>query len=230
MNGFIVMNEGGVPIYSITADMHIELDTILLSGFLSAIQSFAHELDTTRDSYIREMKMQSFNLMYRSIEKQIFIGITDSKSNYKLAETVLEFLIYTFLSMYREILLTQETPDINQFNSFDDVFNSFRGLKEKQLKKSFEKSTMNSTLLQGVLNRLINYFPIKEMIKLNPTKLIIIGKTLIWVDFTISEEEEKRILDELREKTGDIYGASTFDDIVKKVTSDLENIRLFRKS
>lgn len=229
LDGFIVLNKGGVPLYSKVAGMEISVDTVLLGGFLTAIQTFAKEIDDNKDSYIRELKMHNFNLMYRQVDIGTFLGITNPKVNFKTSEMLLEYLILIFLSKFRSILIEDEIPDINQFNSFDEIFLNLRGQKEKSIKKWFEKEFTSSSLLQGILNNLINYFPINEFAKLSPEYLIILGKRLIWVKFNIPLEEEERIVHELRAKTNQIYGAGIFDSIEKNVKSDLENLRLFKQ-
>ena len=57
LNGFIVLNNGGVPLYSKFIDIDLTIDSLLLGGFFSAIQSFVKELDDTRDSFINEMQV-----------------------------------------------------------------------------------------------------------------------------------------------------------------------------
>jgi len=229
LDGFIVLTKGGIPLYSKTAEMDLTVNTVLLGGFLTAIQTFAHELDDSKDTYIRELKMQNFNLMYRQVDIGTFLGIANPNVKFKSAEMLLEYLILIFLSRFRTILIEDDTPDINQFNVFDDTFLKLRSWKEKNIKKWFEKEFTSSNLLQGILNNLINYFPINELVKLSPDNLIILGKRLIWVSFNISLEEEKRITNELEAKTSQIYGADIFTSIKKKVQSDLENIRIFGK-
>ena len=142
---------------------------------------------------------------------------------------LLEYLILIFLSKFRAILIEDEIPDINQFGSFDDLFLSLRTQKEKNIKKWFEKEFTSSSLLQGILNNLINYFPINELIHVNPEYLILLGKRLIWVKFDIPLEEEERIIQDLKSQTAKIYGTGIFESIERKVKSDLDNIRLFKK-
>lgn len=220
LNGFIVMDKGGVPIYSKVVDMDLQVDTALLSGFLTAIQCFAHEIDD-KTSYIQELKMKNFNLMYREIELGTFLGIAGMRASYKVAEAALEHLILSFLSRYRSILISEKVNELNQFMPFDEEFLKYISFKkEKDIKKYFEKNTLNSDLLQGILNKLINYFPINELIKISP-HLTIIGKKLIWVSFTISEDEKKAILEELKSKTAQIYGSGMFETLEQEVLKSI---------
>ncbi len=59
LNGFIVLNNEGLPLYSKMLGLDIKLDTKLLGMFYKAIQNFAKEIDGKEDSYIRKVAQQS---------------------------------------------------------------------------------------------------------------------------------------------------------------------------
>ncbi len=215
LNGFLVLDPSGIPIYSKTTALDLKLDTVLIGGFLSAVQSFARELSDDHDSYIKEMKVQNLSILYRQLEMATFIGITKDIADYKGAQVILEHMILAFLSKFRDILKSGDLSEISQFNSFDDVFLKFCTSKEKVLEKWVQKECEASGLLQGILNSLINYFPVKELVKLDKQNLNIIGDHLIWVKLNIDPDKEKHLIEILREKTSKIYGSKMFEKIVE---------------
>ena len=199
----------------------IKVNTILLGGLISALQSFATEFVRDDESYIKEMSMQNLNLSYRMIEDLLFIGICSNEANIKHSQLILEYLILVFLSKYRKILKYNPNPDISEFEAFDEFFLRYCKSKEKELKKWLQKEFESGNLLEGVLNQMINYFPAKELVKLNKNKLIVIGDTLIAVRFDIENHEENQIIEELKSKTTKVFGAQLFDSIVNKVKERL---------
>jgi len=217
LNGLFVLDQGGIPIYTKIIDVELKLDPLLISSFLSAIQSFAMEIENTPESYIKELSMQNFKIIFRQFELLTFIGLIDQKTNIKAAQLILEYMIWAFLSKFRYKLLDCDTSETSQFQIFDNSFLKYRGAKEKELIKWLEQNTSSTNKLQDILNRLINFFPINDLIKLNPEKLVIIGKKLIWVVFNITHEEEQQIIDKLREKTTKVYGHQLFESIINSI-------------
>ena len=217
LNGLFVWDQGGIPIYTKTIDVDLKLDPLLISSFLSAIQSFAMEIENTPESYIKELSMQNFKIIFRQFELLTFIGLIDQKTNIKAAQLILEYMIWAFLSKFRYKLLDCDTSETSQFQIFDNYFLKYRGAKEKELIKWLEQNTSSTNKLQDILNRLINFFPINDLIKLNTEKLVIIGKKLIWVVFNITQEEEQQITDKLREKTTKVYGHQLFESIINSI-------------
>jgi len=213
LNGLFVLDRSGIPIYTKILDVDLKLDPLLISSFLSAIQSFAMEFDKTPESYIKELNMQHFKIIFRQFEFLTFIGLIDQKTNLKAAHLILEYMIWAFLSKFRYKLLNFDLSEISQFQIFDNYFLKYRGAKEKELIKWLEQDTSSTSKLQLILNRLINFFPINDLVKLNPEKLVIIGKKLIWVVFNITQEEEQHVIDELRKRTTKVYGSQLFESI-----------------
>jgi len=225
INGFIVLDIGGVPIYSKIIDLDIKLNEILLGGFVSAIQTFAKEIISDVDSYIREMKLEKIVLLYRQMEIGTFIGLINQESKIKALQINLEYMILAFLLKFQDILKSKKELDLTAFEKFDKSFLKFRSAKEKELKRWIQEE-LEATYLQGLLNNLINYFPIKDLIKLNPKKLTIVGKKLIWVNFNITNEEENELIEALRSKTTKVYGEGVFNSIDKNVKEIIKNIEI----
>lgn len=223
LNGFIVLNEGGSTIYSKIVGDQFDFDPELFGPLLEAIQVFARNLDTTKNIGIEEMVILGHKLKYRHFENLNFIGIIDPKTQPKAADIVLEYMIWAFLSRFRSILEENEVIfETTHFKEFDDIFLRYRIAKEKNLKKWLENQPCSK--LQGILNKMTNFFPISELIKINHNRLKIIGKRLIWVDINIKSEEVFKIFNELETKTTSIYGPDLLKTIKQEVEENMASI------
>ena len=214
------MGESGVPLYSNIVEVDFKVDSILLGGLFTAIQNFAYEV--CQQSYINKMQMQNLFFYYRTIESLIFIGISTNDKNTENSQMILEYLILAFLSRYRTHLKGElHLIDLSIFSEYDLYFFKYRNSKEKNLKKWLKEEYISSNVLEGVLNQLINYFPINELAKLNEEKLTIIGNQLISVSLSICAEEEKEIFQKLKQKTSLIFGEALFNSIHSNVRSNV---------
>ena len=221
LNGLIVMESAaGVPLYTNLHYTKLAIDPALVAGFLSAIQSFSTQLTDDSTAGISEMTMQNIKLLYRHIEKYTFVGLIDPNDKIKDIESILENIICAFLARFHKYLCSDEMQDTNVFLSFDMFFEHWRGAREKDLARYCESSS--PTLLQGTLNKLVNFFPSTDILKINPKVLKKIGKKLIWVNTNISPEDESKIFNELKQRTETVYGPGTFENIVKDVKKNLE--------
>ena len=221
LNGFVVLNNAGISIYSKIVDVTLIKDPLLIGGFLRMMQSFSKQiLEDQYETGIKELQIQNFKIKYRQFKYLTFIGIMEQKSNTKATELILEYMIWAFLSKFRLNLQEELFVEPIGFEKFDEVFEKFRDSKEKDMKKWIENNFIST--LQGILNSLENYFPITELLKINPKIITDIGKQLIWVDLKIKPEEETKILDFLKQKTAEFYGKELFDNLFKKVQSNLQ--------
>jgi hypothetical protein len=220
LNGFIVMDAGGAPIYCNVHYTKLAVDPALITGFLSAVQTFAKQLVSDAGAGISEMTMHNMKILYRNLENYNFIGLVDPADNLKTVEPIVEHLICIFLGKYRKHLYGGQIHDQSHFSSFDLFFEKWRLAKEKDLQKVIENSS--PTILQGTLNKLVNYFPSPDLVKISPNLLKNIGKKLIWVDSRIEPGEEGRILSELKKKTEVIYGSGAFESVDRDVKKNVE--------
>jgi hypothetical protein len=220
LNGLIVMDQGGVPLYSNLHYTKLAIQPALVAGFLSAIQTFSTQLSSDSTAGISEMTMQNIKLLYRNIEKYLFVGLIDPNDKIKDIEPILENMICAFLAKYHKYLCVDQMQDSSVFSSFDLFFEKWRGAKEKDLAKWCENAS--PTLLQGTLNKLTNFFPSSDLLKINTAVLKNIGKKLIWVDTNITSEDESKIFNELKKRTESVYGPGTFENVVKDVKKNLE--------
>jgi hypothetical protein len=226
LNGFIVMDMGGCPIYCNVHYTKLAVEPALITGFLSAVQTFSKQLMSDAGNGISEMTMHNMKILYRNLENYNFIGLVDPNDNIKSVEPVMEHLICIFLAKYRKHLRAGEIHDLTAFSGFDLFFEKWRLAKEKELQKVIENSS--PSVLQGTLNKLVNFFPSPDLVKINPKILKNIGKKLIWVDSRIEPDEEGRILTELKKKTEVIYGPGTFESIEREVKKNVETDNLLR--
>nr|MDO8116137.1 hypothetical protein [Candidatus Sigynarchaeota archaeon] len=204
----------------------LAVDPALIAGFLSAVQSFAKQLVSDAGSGISEMTMQNMKILYRNIENYNFIGLVEPNDSLKSVEPIMEHLICIFLGKFRKILRGGQIQDLSHFSSFDLFFEKWRLSKEKDLQKFIENSS--PTVLQGTLNKLVNFFPSPDLVKINPAILKNIGKKLIWVDSRIDQGEEDRIMSELKKKTEIIYGPGTFESVERDVKKNVETDKLLQ--
>lgn len=206
--------------YSNIIEVDFKIDSILLGGLFTAIQNFAYEV--CQQSYINKMQMQNLFFYYRTIDSLIFIGISTNDKNTENSQMILEYLILAFLSKYRTRLKDEfHLIDLSIFTEYDTYFFQYRNGKEKNLKKWLKEEYRSSSVLEGILNHLINYFPINELAKLNEDKLTVIGNHLLSVSLSISSDEEKEIYQKLKEKTTLIFGETLFNSILSNVKSNI---------
>jgi hypothetical protein len=196
------------------------VDPALITGFLSAVQTFSKQLVSDAGAGISEMTMHNMKILYRNLENYNFIGLVDPTDTIKSVEFVMEHIICIFLGKYRKHLRGGQIQDMSAFSGFDLFFEKWRLAKEKDLQKVIENSS--PTVLQGTLNKLANFFPSPDLVKINPKLLKSIGKKLIWVDSRIEPGEETHILAELKRKTEVIYGSGTFESVEREVKKNVE--------
>ncbi len=213
LNGLIILKEGGIPFYSKFVDINITMDSLLLGSFFTAMQNFAKEIDENKDTFIKEMQIHELIFLYREIEFGLFVGITKDRKDLKSTTIVFEYMIWSFISKFRSAL-QEPDPELSQFQVFDDLFMEYRTSKEKELQKWLQKESIETNLLQRLLTNLLNYFPIKEIMKVNSKYLKIIGNKLILVSLKISKEEESKIIEDLKNKVAEIYGPEMFDTLL----------------
>lgn len=75
----------------------------------------------------------------------------------------------------------------------------------------------NSPKLQVIINTIINYFPISELLKIDPVNLTLFNKKTIKVNPNIELKAETMIRNKLKQITQFIYGPKLFDNIEKEI-------------
>jgi hypothetical protein len=229
LRGLLVINEGGLPIYSFFTDKVVGDRGLLISGFLGAMQAFATETSLSPDGgSIHSIRLSQSLLTFRLLTLQskqgqplqyYFVLITDlEKKQSADTESFLEYLILNFLSYngneYRRKLREQGSQP-KEFEGFDQFTKNIVDLDWNVIKKKIKP--VPGSLLQGVLNEIRDYLPLDEILRLHP-KIVRIGSSYAWLSDDLPEGEEKELLDKIRKVLSHLFGESVYDSIVADVT------------
>jgi len=124
----MVLTSGGTPIFHYSVSPTRKLDE-LLSGFLSAITSFATEFG---EKSIQSLSFEGSELLYEQYgSDHLFIFLVESGASKRVLRAVLRELTSKFLSRY-ENQLKMEIPILDVFMDFEDevvrVFEYYEGI------------------------------------------------------------------------------------------------------
>ncbi|MHA1949009.1 MAG: hypothetical protein ACXAAO_04595 [Candidatus Thorarchaeota archaeon] len=125
---FMVLKAGGSPIFHISNTEERRLDE-LLSGFLSAITSFASEFG---EKSIQSLSFEGSELLYEQFgSDNLFIFLVETGSPQKVLRAVLRELSRRFLSRYKTEL-KMDIPVLEVFMDFESevrtVFTYYEGV------------------------------------------------------------------------------------------------------
>jgi hypothetical protein len=95
---FMVLTAGGIPLFHYSPDGTRKLDT-LLSGFLSAISSFATEFG---ERSIQSLSFEGSEILYETEEDVLFIFLVGSGAQKHVLRAVLRDLSHKFLTRYQD--------------------------------------------------------------------------------------------------------------------------------
>ena len=112
---FMVLTAGGSPIFQYSVTNVRKLDE-LLSGFLSAITSFASEFG---ERSIQSLSFEGSELLYEQVEGEcLFIFLVEAGSSEKVLRAVLRELSRKFMTRY-EAELKMDIPILDVFLDFE---------------------------------------------------------------------------------------------------------------
>jgi hypothetical protein len=128
VNEFMVLTSGGTPIFHFSNTETRKLDE-LLSGFLSAITSFATEFG---EKSVQSLSFEGSELLYEQFGTDyLFIFLVESGSSEKVLRVVLRELTKRFISRYQDELKI-EIPVLDVFLDFEkdvrSVFSYYEGI------------------------------------------------------------------------------------------------------
>jgi hypothetical protein len=128
VNEFMVLTSGGTPIFHYSRTSKRKLDD-LLSGFLSAITSFATEFG---ERSVQSLSFEGSQLLYEQYEKDcLFVFLVETGSSEKVLRAVLRELSRRFMARY-ENELKMEIPILDVFMDFEydvkGVFTYYEGI------------------------------------------------------------------------------------------------------
>ncbi|OLS30861.1 MAG: hypothetical protein ThorAB25_07200 [Candidatus Thorarchaeota archaeon AB_25] len=113
---FMVLTAGGAPIFHFSKDQTRKLDE-LLSGFLSAITSFATEFG---EKSIQSLSFEGSELLYEQFGPDyLFIFLVETGSSEKVLRVVLRELSKRFVSRY-ENEMRMDIPILDVFMDFEN--------------------------------------------------------------------------------------------------------------
>lgn len=125
---FMVLTSGGTPIFHYSSTAVRKLDE-LLSGFLSAITSFATEFG---ERSIQSLSFEGSELLYEQFEDEcLFIFLVETGSSEKVLRALLRELSRKFMSRY-QTELHMDIPILDVFMDFEHevrgVFTYYEGI------------------------------------------------------------------------------------------------------
>lgn len=125
---FMVLTAGGIPIFHFSNTETRKLDE-LLSGFLSAITSFATEFG---EKSIQSLSFEGSELLYEPYGTEyLFIFLVETGSSEKVLRVVLRELSKRFTSRY-QIEMKMDIPVLDVFMDFESdvrgVFSYYEGI------------------------------------------------------------------------------------------------------
>ncbi|MCK5265323.1 MAG: hypothetical protein KAR03_06915, partial [Candidatus Thorarchaeota archaeon] len=125
---FMVLTSGGTPIFHYSSSDVRKLDE-LLSGFLSAITSFATEFG---ERSIQSLTFEGSELLYEQIEDScLFIFLVETGSSEKVLRALLRELSRKFMGRY-QAELSMDIPILDVFMDFEHevrgVFTYYEGI------------------------------------------------------------------------------------------------------
>jgi len=125
---FMVLTSGGTPIFHYSSSDVRKLDE-LLSGFLSAITSFATEFG---ERSIQSLTFEGSELLYEQIEEScLFIFLVETGSSEKVLRALLRELSRKFMQRY-QTELSMDIPILDVFMDFEHevrgVFTYYEGI------------------------------------------------------------------------------------------------------
>ena len=125
---FMVLTSGGTPIFHYSSSDVRKLDE-LLSGFLSAITSFATEFG---ERSIQSLTFEGSELLYEQIEDScLFIFLVETGSSEKVLRALLRELSRKFMGRY-QTELSMDIPILDVFMDFEHevrgVFTYYEGI------------------------------------------------------------------------------------------------------
>ncbi len=135
----MVLTSGGVPIFHYSPDGSRKLDE-LLSGFLTAITSFASEFG---ERSVQSLSFEGSELLYEQADSEVLcIFLTDTSAPKKILRAILVDLSRKFIIKY---------PDVNSDLAIEDAYTDFREDVERAISYYDGVLTITSSLSSFVV-------------------------------------------------------------------------------
>ncbi|UCH04231.1 MAG: hypothetical protein JSW05_11745 [Candidatus Thorarchaeota archaeon] len=150
VNEFMVITPGGIPIFHYSPDGSRKLDQ-LLSGFLTAITSFASEFG---ERSVQSLAFEGSEVMYEQAESDvIFIFLADADAPKKVLRAVLRDLSRKFMNRY-SVEVEMDVPLESLFADFKEEVEISLKYYEGVLKTTSSLSSFVVPSMKGDISNL----------------------------------------------------------------------------
>jgi len=230
IKGFIVIQEQGNPAYCFMQDKVSEDQELMVSGFLTAMQLFAKTVMTPEADGVRSVSLSRTVYTFRTLTlhnekredvKYCFALLTDpERKNEYLAET-LEYLIVSFLGYESgrfDKALRESAQDPGAFKTFDEFVAGILKSDWNAIRKKVKP--VPASLFQGILNGLRDYIPVEQIVSLHP-RIQRIGPSYAWLSDDLPENEQKDLLNKIKQTLTRMYGKGVYESIAADVLKQL---------
>jgi len=158
-------------------------------------------------------------ISYKDINKVIQNALKDRLNQLKIPE-VEKIIDYVNPLLHKEMIkkyIEVEDEFIENENLSEEDLLHIINLQrsKKDLLKWLEKNPTSQ--LQALFIKIKDLFPVRELIKLKPTRLTLLSPKLIWVSFNTTIREERELIEILKKKTTQMYGKGVFETIQKEI-------------
>ncbi len=113
---FMIISSGGVPVFHYALSESKRLDE-LLSGFLTAITSFASEFG---ERSVQSLSFEDSEILYEQTEDAIFIFLVENQAPERILRIVLQELSIKFIKQYEH--------ELSLNVAYDDMFTDFTSI------------------------------------------------------------------------------------------------------
>lgn len=170
--------DSGVCLYSYDFKENITIDEQLLSGFLSAIGSFALETFQSGLQTIKILDGQKLIFYPEKTQKLTFCAIANERDNDYFLENLLAKIAQKFVLDMKDILNSQSRNALDDYKTFDSTLPELLKNKSKPRNK---RSMMSGLFVGFFLTLVISYL----MSLINPTLRSILGFAIFSLYFLI---------------------------------------------
>ena len=120
LEDLLIITEGGQLLFSWHSEKRKEKDDDLISGFLSALNSFA---TIERGEDIKSLKLKETNLIFEKnenyLQKLTFVVTTKNEELIELLHSAIHDIMDNFIKIYANVLEREFDGEITRFNKFD---------------------------------------------------------------------------------------------------------------
>lgn len=132
----------GICLYIHHFKLNVAIDEQLVSGFLTAIGTFAQETFKTGLQAVQIRNGEKMSFFIEKSHDLLFCAISDDRDNNKLLEKILSMISKAFVDQMGDRLKSAARSDVTYYKAFDENISAL--LKRKDKKRNV------GTMIQGV--------------------------------------------------------------------------------